>query len=132
MDENADFLPGFTPPPEVPNESEAHQRWLRELGRDTERLAYMMRKPTDVRPFVHEVRFDLIPAKRSDPVLVAKGFGTEGAVVAFHSAAGFLQMLRGFGDQLASGKVKWYEDMYPPGGYADKLARYMGGDYYRG
>lgn len=131
MEEIQQFLPGFEPEDAPVGESAAHSRWLRDLGAETEKLAFMMRKPTDGRPFVYEVRFDLIPAVRSEPSLVAKGFGEHGPVVAFYSAAGFLQLLRGFSGQLTAGKSSWYEDQYPVRGYEKKLARYSAGEFYR-
>lgn len=111
--------------------SPAHARWLADLGEATESVAHMMRKPTDVRPFVYEVRFDLIPAKNSSAVLVAKGFGADGSICSFVNASGFIQLLRVFEGQLKAGKTKWYQDTFPPTNYDKRLARYNTGEFYK-
>lgn len=131
MSEEREDLPGFEPHVARVGESAAHARWLQELGRETESLAYMMRKATDQRPFVYEVRFDLIPATSKDATLVAKGFGAESSVVAFHNAPGFLQLLRGFSGQLKAGKAKWYPDQYETPSYQKRLERFRTGEFYR-
>ncbi len=124
-------LPGFEPEAEGVGETAAHLRWLQDLGRDVEALAYMMRKPTEGRPFVYEVRFDLIPASSRDATLVAKGFGVDGSVVAFHNAPGFLSLLRGFSHQCKAGKSKWYADQFETSSYQERLIRYRSGEFYK-
>jgi len=111
--------------------SESTDRWMAELGEEIELLGFMMRKPLEGRPFVYEIRIDLIPGKGGSAVLVAKGFGDAGGLVAFHNASGFLGLLRGFEAQLRAGKVNWIEDQYPPANYDKRRARYLSGEYYR-
>lgn len=109
----------------------AMERWAGELGVATELLAHMMRKPTEGRPFVYELRFSLVPAKNDLPVLVLKGFGADGGLVAFHNASGFLQMIRGASGQMSAGKLKWYDDGYAPGDYDKRLKLYKSGAFYK-
>jgi len=124
-------LAGFEEDKSEVGTTTAADRWLRELGVDAEALAHMMRKTTETRPFVYELRFDLIPVKAGLAVLVAKGFGADSPLVAFHNDVGFLALLRGFKTMLQAGKVKWYEDSYPPSNYEERRKMYIEGDYYR-
>lgn len=111
--------------------SPAQDKWLAELGGQLNSLSDMIRKPTEVRPFIYELRIDLLPAGKRDMLLIAKGFGADDALVAFHNGVGFLTVLRGFEGQLRAGKVRWYVDSYPPNTYEERKASYMKGDYYR-
>jgi len=109
----------------------AQARWMQDLGAGVELLAHMMRKPTDVRPFVYELRFNLVPAKNDLPVLVLKGFGETGGLCAFYNASGFLQMLRGASSQMEAGKLRWYEDQYVSNDYEKRVALYQAGAFYK-
>lgn len=109
----------------------ATTRWMGELGVSVERLSVALRTTTEERPFVYELRLDLLPAAKRDMLLVAKGFGADGPLVAFHSGIGFLNLLRGFESQLRSGKVKWRSDQYAPANYDERAASYLKGDFYK-
>ena len=110
--------------------SSAANRWMRDLGVETEGLGHKMRKPTSSRPFVYEVRFDLLPAKAPEMLLVLKGFGEEGGLCAFVNAGSFVQLLRQANGLMASGKMKWYGDDYTPSNYQKRVERYRKGEFY--
>ena len=124
-------LPGMPEPDREEPTSAAADRFNQELGSVTENLAYMLRKPTETRPFVYEVRFDLLPAKSDTALVVCKGFGAEGGLVAFHNAPSFLQLLRGLQGQMMSGKLGWFQDKFVSEQYSKRLARYTSGEFYR-
>lgn len=130
MEEEQQYLPGFELPGTAVGESAAAKRWMQELGVSVESLAHMMRKPTETRPFIYEVRFDLVPAKSNDTMLVAKGFGAEGGVVTFHNSGGFLELLRGFEGVLRAGKSVWYPDKFQSDTYSQRLSRYRSEEFY--
>lgn len=130
MEETQNVLPMFEEVVDPVRNDAANERWMRELGEVSESLAYMMRKPTIHRPFVYEVRFDLLPVKGRDPMAVLKGFGAEGSLCAFVNGTGFLNMLRGAEGGMKSGKLRWYQDTYPPSNYEGRQARFSSGDIY--
>lgn len=111
--------------------SSAQRAWDCELGTAVASLDAMMRKPTDLRPFVYEVRFDLLSMGRGVVRLVAKGFGAEGSLITFHDDSSFLASLKGFEGRLRSGKVSWYDDTYTPKNYEKRLELYLSGKVYR-
>ncbi len=132
MSENSDVgAPQFDAVGQPKEQSPATLRWMAELGTSVELLAHMMRKPTENRPFVYEVRFNLVPAKNQLPVLVLKGFGADGGLVAFHNAAGFLQMVRGCSAAMEAGKLGWYEDKFQSNDYEKRVTLYQSGAFYR-
>ena len=110
--------------------SAATMRWMQELGASVESLAQMMRSPTAERPFVYELRIDLLPVKGDDSLLVAKGFGPDGALVMFNTESGFLSLLKGTEGRLRSGKCTWHPDQYAPANYNKRFARYQAGGFY--
>lgn len=111
--------------------SAASNRWMHDLGKQTESLAAMLRKATDQRPFVYEVRFDLLPATARDSLAVLKGFGKEGGLCAFVNGGSFLSLLRQSEELMRAGKLKWYEDKYKPSNYDARSERYKSGEFYR-
>ncbi len=115
---------------EVEPPSKASERWMRDLGEEVERLAYMLRKPTDVRPFVYEVRFDLLPVQSREAKAILKGFGAEGSLCAFVNGTSFLGILRQTSALLEAGKLKWYADQYAPSNYGVRVERYNSGEFY--
>jgi len=122
-----------TPLPEEHKATEltaASLRWMQDLGVVTEGLGFAMRKPTAVRPFVYEARFDLLPPGNKDMLLVLKGFGEHGGVCAFVNSNSFVTLIRNAQAALFSGKLKWYEDQYTPKNYPKRLEAYAKGQYH--
>jgi len=113
-------LDGFEEPP-VSVVSE----WYQELGLDMGRLDKMLRTPTDTRPFVYEIRIDLWPASGNAGLVVLKGFGADGSIVAFQDGVGLLGLLRGVEGRLRAGKTRWKEDEYSPKNYGKRVAGYL-------
>lgn len=109
----------------------AAKRWMQELGTQTESLATMLRKATDERPFVYEVRFDLLPVNAKDSLVVLKGFGKDGGLCAFVNGGSFLSLLRHSEELLRAGKLKWYDDQYTPTNYEKRVDRFKTGEFYR-
>lgn len=131
MTEKTDLNGGVAPLPDNVEElNAASQRWMTELGVVVENLAYMLRKPTEVRPFVYELRVDLLPAQGGHGKMILKGFGEDQGLVSFIDGNGLLSLLRNAQAGLANGKLKWYPDGYVPGSYDKRLSRYLSGEFY--
>lgn len=131
IEETQNVLPLFDGVVEPQRNAAASSRWMLELGQQIERLAFMLRKPTEARPFVYEVRFDLLPAKANDGLLVLKGFGEEGGLCSFVNGGSFLGLLRQGEELMGAGKLKWYPDQYEPSNYQKRQERYLSGEFYR-
>lgn len=99
-------------------------RFYSEVGRDLVELARMLRSPTEVRPFVYELRLDFWPASAARGLSVVKGFGEQGSVVAFQDGAGLIGQLRGLHDRMRTGKLKFAEDQYEPNTYKKRFEQY--------
>ena len=111
--------------------STALLKWEQETGAALIALAEMLKKPTDVRPFVYDVRFELMSLQASVGKVVLKGFGADGGLVAFHDATGLVDGVRGLTGRLKSGKINWYEDQYAGKNYEAKQTLYLSGKVYR-
>jgi len=119
-------LPGFEEPPKT-----VVQEFYYELGLEMGRLDKMLRSPTELRPFVYEVRLDLWPASNNTGLAVLKGFGENGSIVAFQDGSGLLGLLRGAGSRLHAGKLKWKPDEYEANSYGKRLETYLSDVDYR-
>lgn len=111
--------------------STALLKWEQETGAALITLAEMLRSPTEVRPFVYDLRFELMSLQASVGKVVLKGFGAEGGLVAFHDATGLVDGIRGLTGRLKAGKLNWYEDQYAGARYAERQALYLSGKVYR-
>lgn len=131
IEETQNVLPMFEDQVEPHRNEAAATRWMQELGLQVEGFGHMLRHPTETRPFVYECRFDLLPVKANDSLLVLKGFGQEGPLCAFVNGGAFVGLMRTGEGLLKSGKLKWYEDKYAPANYQERVVRYLKGDFYR-
>lgn len=109
----------------------AQRHWNEELGLAASALEVMMKKPTAQRPFVYEVKFDLLSTGRGVVRVIAKGFGEEGGLITFHDASSFGDGIKGLAGRLRAGKVSWYMDSYMPKNYQERLALWQSGKVYR-
>lgn len=99
--------------------------WWEETGKACVDLALMMRRPTDQRPFVYELRIDLFPVRAAACFMVAKGFGEDGPLVSFHDGAGFVDTLRAFEARMRSGSTRWRADNWRADSYDKRVALYL-------
>lgn len=100
-------------------------RFYSEVGRDVVELARMLRAPTETRPFIYELRFDLWPASSLRGLAIIKGFGAEAGVIAFQEGSGLVGMLRGIHDRMKPGKVRFTPDGFPPNNYEKRFSAFI-------
>jgi len=115
----------------VGHSAAALNRFVQDAGANLIALSEMLQKPTDNRPYVYEVRFDLYPARPVAGLAVVKGFGREGGLIAFHEAAGLVGLVSGLHDRLLAGKLRFKVDDYVAKNYDERLRRLHVEDEYK-
>lgn len=100
-------------------------RFYSEVGRDLVELGRMLRSPTEIRPYVYELRLDLYPSTNSSGLAIIKGFGQENGVIAFQEGSGLVGQLRGLYTRLSAGKVRFKPDEYVAKTYAKRFELFM-------
>lgn len=95
------------------------ERYMLGLGEDIEALMECLRWLPGRQPYVYQIQLRAPMRDQQDWLMLIKGVGEEGPVIAFHSGRTPAECMLTYPPRMRAGKLTWREDEYTPDKYPE-------------